>query len=215
MKKARLIYEVREAIRAYSNDAKITNAYILHLIDTTRAKYIRQHQRKNPGESKLGFTQTLLMATELVDSSYISTITVGTTILRTVKALPTIIGKTFLKDVVVRPVDKISVEIEYMDKVRAILANAPNFIFAYLDDDMHMYFVQKHDSLYKSLQNVAISAILETPEDIVSINELDVDLVEYPLTEAMWTLMKPEILDYVYKIIQIPVDQVDDNQTQQ
>jgi len=215
MKKTKLIYDVREAVRAYSNDAKITNAYILHLIDTVRAKYIRQQQRKNPGESKLGFTQTLLMATELVDRSYLPSITVGTTILRTVKALPTLIGKTFLKDVVVRPVDKISVEIEYMDKVRATIASIPNFIFAYLDDDMHMYFVQKHDSVHKYLQNVAISAILETPEDIVSINNLDTDLVEYPLTEAMWTLMKPELLDYTYKIMQIPIDQVDDNQTQQ
>jgi len=215
MKKDRLIYDVREAVRAYSNDAKLTNAYVLHKIDVVRAKYIRQHQRKNPGESKLGFTQTLLMATELVDSSYLSTVTVGTTLLRTVKALPTIIGKTFLKDVVVRPVDRIVEEIEYMDKVRAIVATIPKLIFAYLDDDMHMYFVQRQDSIYKFLQNVAISVILETPEDIVSINELDTDLVEYPITEAMWALMKPEVLEYMYKIMQIPVDQLDDNQTQQ
>lgn len=215
MDKNRLIYDIREAVRAYSNDAKIASPYILHLIDTVRAKYIRQHQRKNPGESKLGFTQTLLMATELVDRSYIPSIPVDVTVLRTVKALPPIIGKTFLKDVVVRSVDKVSYEIEYMDKVRAVVAGIKGFIFAYLDDDLHMYFVQKHDSLHKYLQNVAISVILETPEDIVSINELEEDLVEYPLTEAMWTLMKPEVLEYVYKTIQIPIDQVDDNQTQQ
>ena len=215
MNKSKLIYDIKEAVRAYSNDAKITNAYIQQLIDTVRAKYIRQHQRKNPGESKLGFTQTLLMATELVDRSYLPATAVGVTILRTVKEVPKLIGKTFLKDITVRPIDRISMEIEYMDKFRAILGNSSNFIFAYLDDDMHMYFVNKQDSLHKQLKNVAISAILETPEDIVSINNLDEDLEEYPLLESMWTLMKPEVLDYVYKTIQIPVDQKDDNQTQQ
>ncbi len=215
MKKSELIYDIKEAVRAYSNDAKITNAYILHLIDTIRAKYIRQHQRKNPGESKLKFMQTLILNTELVDRSYTTDLTVDVTILRTAKALPSLIGRTFLRDVIVRPVDRINQEIEYMDKFRAILGNSPNFIYSYIDDDMYMYFVNKYDSLHKQLSKVAISAILETPEAIVDINGLDTSLEDYPITESLWTLMKPELLDYVYKILQIPVDQIDDNQTQQ
>jgi len=218
MNKSKLIYEVREAIRAYSNDAKTTNEYILHVIDVTRAKYIRQHQTRNIGEDKVGFTQTLFLDLERVDKSYtpIAPYLINENILRTVKALPRIIGKSILKNIEVRPIDRISTEIEFMDKARAMFISGaePGFIYSFLDDDMHLYFVGK-DNLHEFLQRAAVTAILEVPTDIVATNELTEELEDYPLPEHLWSLMKPEVLEAMGRTLQIPIDDKDDNQTVQ
>lgn len=216
MEKNKLVYEVREVIKAYSNDAKTTNEYILHVIDVTRAKYIRQHQKRNLGEDKVGFTQTLFLDLERVDKSYtpITPYLIEENILRTVKILPRIIGKSILKNIEIRPINRISTEIEFMDKARAMFITGAEagFIYSFLDDDMHLYFIGK-DNMHEFLKRVAVTAILEVPTDIVATNELTTELEDYPLPEHMWSLMKPEILEIMSKRLQIPVDVVDDNQT--
>lgn len=213
MEKKKILYDIREAIRAYSKDVKITNAYILHLVNTVRAKYIRQEQSRHLGEDKVHFTQTLLMETEVVDRTYIPSISTNLTVLRTKKALPQIIGKDVLKNMEIRPIDRIAYEIEYMDKDRAIYGDSTLFIFAFLDDDYHMYFVNKNSSLHKMLKKVAITTILFQPDDITALHDLTEELVEYPITGDMWALVKSEVMAEVTATMKIPVDADMDNQT--
>lgn len=213
MRKDKIIYDVKEAVRAYSKDAKITESYVLHLVNVTRAEYIRQTQRKNPGEDKVSYTQTLFLELEVVDRSYLPSLPTDTTILRTVKVIPKIVGKEVLKNMDIRSIDRISQEIEFMDKSRAIYGAAPNFIFAFLDDDFRIYFIKQEDNTHKLMENVAVTVILEEPDAITDINELDTQLVEYPMPASLWSRMKPDILQQVYKTMGIEVDTVDDNQT--
>jgi len=213
MRKDKILYDIKEAIRAYNKDAKITNAYILHLVNTIRAKYIRQNQRRNPGEDKVNHTQTLLLDLELVDNSYLPAFPTDVTILRTVKVLPQLVGKDVLKNVEVRSINRIAQEIEYMDKVRAIYAADELFVFAFLDDDHKLYLVNKSDNLHKTITKVAVTAILFEPDAITEINDLTEELEEYPMPAHLWAQIKPEILVLIKDSMQIPIDQVEDNQT--
>lgn len=213
MRKDKLIYDIKEAIRAYNKDAKITESYIVQLINTTRAEYIRQDQRRNPGEDKVNYTQTMLLDLELVDQSYISTLPVGTEILRTVKVLPQLVGKEVLKNVEVRPIDRITQEIEYMDKTRAIYGSVHGFIFAFLDDDHRIYFVNSYSNVHKLMSKVAVTAILHEPDRITDINDETETLTEYPITSSLWAKVKMKVLEDVLNTMNIAVDTVDDNQT--
>jgi len=213
MRKDKIIYDIKEALRVYNKDAKLTNAYILHLVNTTRAKYIRQHQRRNPGEEKSAFTQTLLLDMELVDRSYLPSLPIDVSILRTKKVLPPLVGKNVLKNTEVRPIDRISQEIEFFDKTRAIYGCSNQFIMSFIDDDNRIYLVNKSDNLHKLISKIAATVILFEPDAITNINELTEELIEYPITADMWSLMKPEILALVNASMQIPIDETSDNQT--
>lgn len=214
MRKDKIIYDIVEAVRAYNKDAKLSNAYILHLVNTTRAKYIRQLQRKNPGEDTVNYTQTMFLKTEIVDRSYLpASAPVDLSIIRTVKVLPNMVGKEILKNIEIRPIDRIGQEIEYMDKTRAIYGNSQQFIFAFLDDDHHMYLVNRNNNLHKLIENMGVTAILEEPDAITDINENEDHLTEYPMPASTWALLKPEVLELVLNTMQIKVDTVSDNQT--
>jgi len=207
-----VIYDIKESIKAYSSDASTTSEYIMYVVDSTRAKYIRQHQARNPGEPKRAFSQTLYVSLERADRAYVGLngFSLGS-IVRSVKPIPSIVGKTILKPMEVRPMDRISSEIVYMDKVRAIVANDPKFIFSFLDDDGHLYFTNKGNNLHLFLEKVAVSTILEHPKDIILFNELEDSTFEYPMTEALWSLMRPEVLQHFQGILNIPADTVTDN----
>lgn len=216
MEKNKLIYEVKEAVRALSNDAKVTNALILHHIDVLRAKYIRQHQKRNPGEDKVSYTQTLFFDTELVDRSYLpATVSLSMNILRISSALPRIIGRGIFKNIEIRPIDRIHQEIEFMPKDRAMFISGANdgFIYSFLDDDLRLYFIGK-DKIHQYLKRVAVTVILEVPTEIETINSLSTELTDYPLSESMWALMRDEVIQSVLQASKIPVDVVDDNQAE-
>jgi len=213
MRKDKILYDIKESIRAYNKDAKITNSYIQHLVNVVRAEYIRQHQRRNPGEDKVAFTQTLFLEMETVDRGYLPSLPTNLTLRRTVLEVPTLIGKNILKNVVIRPVDRIAQEIEFMDKVRAIHGASEQFIFSFLDDDMHIYLINANDNAHKFIKSIAATVILFEPEAIVAINGLDTPLVEYPMSPDMWARAKKEVLPQVLATMQIQVDTVGDNQT--
>ena len=215
MRKDKILYDIKEAVRAYSNDAKLTDAYVMHLVDTNRADYIRQHQKRNPGEDKVNYTQTLIASLEVVDRSYMPEIPVGVSILRTTKKIPPFIGRNVLKNVEIRPVDRISQEIEYLEKSRAIYGDSSTFIFSFLDDDGHIYFLNKSSKLHLLLKQAAITVILEVPDDITYFHEDSTFLEEYPITLAMWSIVKPAILQIISASLQVPIDTVDDNNTVQ
>jgi hypothetical protein len=213
----KIIYDLKESLRAHSNDTTLTNSRLLHLVDTTRAKYIRQHQVKNLGESKLDYIQTLFLETERVDRSYLPSVPIGKQILRTVKEVPRFIGRNIFKNVEIRPIDRIHSEIEYMDKQRAVYAGAyfnDDTIVAFIDSDRRMYFITK-DTVVLHLKRVAVDLILEVPDDITEINELTEALEDYPIAEHLWNILKPEIVEMLYKELGVRIDTVDDNKTPQ
>lgn len=213
----KIIYDIKESVRAYSNDAVITNARILHLVDVMRAKYIRQHQQRNLGESTFEYTQTLNVQMGRVDRSYLpATMPVDKEILKSVKQLPRLINRYYFRNVEVRPLDRISMEIEYMAKQRAIYAStmADNYSCAFIDDDGYLY-ITGSDTIHLFLKYVAVTCMLEVPIDIIAFNDMTSEITEYPLSEHLWSLMKMEILELLFKELSIPIDTISENKTTQ
>jgi len=212
---SKLIYDVKEFVRAINEDANLTDALVLHHIDVLRAKYIRQHQRRNVGEDKVGLTQTLIVSLETVDSSYVPVeVSTGINILRSVKPLPRFIGRQLLKNIEVRPVQRTSFTIDFMDKARAIYAtpgaSAP--MVSFIDDDMHLYVLAiETTSLF--IERLAVTAILEVPKEVEEFTDFVVELIDYPLPEHLWAQLKPELLELLTNSMQIPEDTVDDNKS--
>jgi len=212
---SKLIYDVKEFVKANNKDANLTDALILHHIDVLRAKYIRQQQRRNVGENKTGLTQTLIVELEYVDESYMSLeLSIGMNILRSVKVIPRFIGRQLLRNVEVRPIQRTSLPIDFMPKSRAIYATpgATSPMVAFIDDDMHMYIIGVEDSGLL-IKNLAVTAILEVPKDIEEFSNFTKELIDYPLPEHIWALMKPELLDLLTKSMQIPEDTIEDNKS--
>ncbi len=207
MKRLELISDVREILRTHSIDSEIADRHIMFLVRTKRAKYLRQREMREMAEYGDQFQQSVFMDTELVDSSKITTLPTGGTILRTINALPNIVGRELLKHMDVRTVDYTGKEIEVINKERASLVDyAPKgFIYCYKEPDGRLYF-KSTDTVHKLLSKVVVQCILEDPEEIVELNGLTSHLEDYPITGSVWEIIRPEIIQELLRSMSIPID---------
>ncbi len=207
MKRSELISDVREILRTHNIDSEIADRHIMFLVRTKRAKYLRQREMREMEEYGDQFKQSVFMSTELVDSSRVSTLLTGGTILRTVNSLPNIVGREILKHMDVRTVDYTGKEIEVLNKERISLVEyAPEgFIYCYKEDDGRIYF-KGTDDVHKTLTQVVVQCILEDPEDIVELNGLTSQLENYPITGSVWEIVRPEIIQELLRSMSIPID---------
>jgi hypothetical protein len=51
-----IVYDVREALKLYSDDAEITNSYIKYLYNIKRSKYLRRELNKFQRTVKINIT---------------------------------------------------------------------------------------------------------------------------------------------------------------
>ena len=215
------IYDIRESLNAYSIDEEISNRHIYYLMNTYRRQVIRQHIKRNPGEFRDQLTQTLYYTIENVNESrFPEFFTTDYIVRRTSKKIPLIVGEQIYKDIVVRPLTRLSQEIEVINKARAHeIQYAPKgFIYAYVDDDRYLYVIGPVDNLSNFLDKITVTAILEDPKDIEDINSLTADLVEYPLTGNLWTQVRALVLQNLAPKLSVSIDTInnnnDDSQTQ-
>lgn len=207
------IYDIRETINVLNIDSNISNRHIIFLMNTYRAIIVRQFITNNPGEYRDQLTQTLYMELELVDrSQYPDTYLSGVTMLRTVKALPNIIGQQMYKEIEVRTIDRLGTEVEISHKERLVHVNhAPTgFIYGYKDTDGKIYLIS-NSILYKTLDKITVTCILEDPEKIQDIHDLDTDLDIYPITSHLWGTIKEMVIQQLLKEKSIPLDTVNNN----
>lgn len=205
MTRAELISDIREILRDHSIDSEISDRSILFQIRTKRAKYLRQREDRERFEYRDQFYQTVYMDLEIVGDTEITSLTTGGTTLRTVKALPNIIGREIYDHLKVRTAD--GTRIEVISKSRAdYLKGAPDgFIYCFKRDDGKLQLEGK-DAVYKNLTKLSVQAILEDPEDIVDLNDLTTHLTDYPITGELWEIIKSEIVNLFLTSKNIPID---------
>lgn len=212
---SKIIYDVKESVRAYSNDAVITNARILHLVDVLRIKYLRQHQQRNLGESTYEYTQTLKVELERVDRSMMpDKFLINKQVLKSIKKIPKLLNRNYFKSLEIKPIDMLSMEIDFMAKQRAVyfIDESESYSCAFLDDNQYLYIIGS-GAMFLTLQNVTLTGTLEVPTDIINFNVLIEEMIEYPLPEHIWSMMKLELLELLFKELNIPIDTVSDNKT--
>ena len=212
MKKTELISDVREILRAHNIDSEIADRHILFLVRTKRAKYLRQREMREMEEYGDMFKQSIFMALELVDASRYPGVNLGATVLRTVKALPNIVGREILKHMDIRTVEYTGKEFEVLSKERAsnVAKAPPGFIYTYKEDDGRLLFYSPTSNVHKTLQQVVVQVILEDPEDIVDLNDLTTPLEDYPITGELWEIIRPEIIQELLMSLGISIDTLND-----
>lgn len=219
MKVNKIIYDVREYLKQYSNDSDLDDRYILHLYNIKRAKYLRQELNNYQRTTDTTIQQTLCLELEEVNVLQCGIDLDCETIVRTKLPIPKPL-ELHLKSALtaVRPVKRISPSFNFTTKERAIYSHfSPigNGIYAFLDTDLHIYLVSKLDTI-KLIDCITITGIFEDPLELTNyfnccgcetpIKCFDIDESDYPLQPHYIDLIKNEIVRELTGKINIPED---------
>lgn len=208
------IYDIRETLKSYNIDSEISNRHIYYLMNMYRRQIIRQHIQRNPGEWRDQLTQTMFFSMWSIDSSrFPSNITTDMTITKTVLPVPAVVGQDIFKSLEVRPVDRLSFEIEMIPKSRAVeVQYAPKgFVYGYIDDDRFLFLLGR-DSLHKFMGQITVTAILEDPKDAESLDST-LEVTEYYLPANLWVNVKSQVLKNID--FNIPIDTLNNDKDNQ
>lgn len=215
----KIIFDVREQTKQYTEDSTIDDRRIIYLYNIKRAKYLRQELNNFQRTTDLSVTQTICMELETVSANECNIDYDCETILRTVKKVPTPI-ELHLKSAItaVKPTTRLSVPFNFVSKQKAVYSkNSPfrNSIYAFLDNDMHIYIVSKLSEL-NLMECVSVTGVFEDPLAISDFNTccgcddpvpcFDADTTNYPLQPHYIDLIKAEVVKELIGNLVFPED---------
>jgi len=214
-----LIYNVRMEIKDFkSDDIKLSDRNIEFLINFLRAKLIRQDIQKNRSVSS-SYEQSLgIVELESVDKSEDSNFPTGTTILRSVKELPTPIdvnGSMMITGVYGLDGGN---RIDFKSEAQAIKNSwtkyASKRLVAYYSSN-RLYIV----NCFNELQYIKLDGVFENPRDVSGFKKkdgepcYDPNTDRYPvpahMVDMINSMIKRQELDLYFKLIE---DKVNDGQ---
>lgn len=203
----KLVYDVREQLRLYSDDSDVDDRYIVHLFNLKRAKYLRQELNNMNHTTDVTVTQTLCMETEVVSANECGIEYDCETILRTVKKVPIPLD-LHLKSAIteVKPTTRLSVPFNFVTKQKAVYSKYSPFnhgIYAFLDNDMYIYIVSMSAEI-NLIDCISVTGIFEDPLDLLNYSTCcgcddakpcyDIYTTNYPLQPHYVDLIKAEII---------------------
>lgn len=221
-----LVYDVREAVKQYTDDSELDDRYIKYLYNTKRSKYLRQDLNNYLKTIDNSIQQTFCVDLEEVSVNECSVDADCETLLRTKVALPKPLelhSKTAITKV--KPATKISVPFNFVTKERIVMlegSNFPNSIYAFLDVDNRIYLYSKSID-YKLLNCLNITGVFENPldlanykdccdcDDVVNNSCYDENTSEYPLQPHYIDVIRMEIIQELIGLKQVLEDK--DNNT--
>jgi hypothetical protein len=208
----KLVYEVLTEVRELSDDGLVTEAYVAHLINVYRAKYIQQEYSKRNILNKSS-VQSFNLAVKVVDSSNDPSLNIGTYILES-DELPEILNVGKQPAIQrIRTLDSLKGEIDFMNMDRCKMSTHARFktLNAYLDTNNRLYIIGNKDSS-KFLGAITVDAVLEDPSDIVNYNyksrSKNTEPIDYPIDLGMWASVKADIINNVLLSYKVPTDNV-------
>lgn len=223
---AELIYDVRETLRLYTDDSEISDRFITYLYANKRAKYLRQDANNFQRTKDISITQTLCLELEVVPANECQFDIDCSTILRTKRPLPTPIEghvKTLITSV--KPTNRIAYPFTFTTKEKAIYfkhSPHPNSIYAFLDNDMHIYVVSNLNTI-DLMECLTITGVFQDPLDLLTYTNcckceapkacFDVLETEYPIQPHWVDVIKSEIVKELYVTIQQNEDKENDANT--
>lgn len=225
--KLELVYDVKEYLKAYSDDVELSDEYILYLYRKKRAKHLRRILNDYTRKFDNIILQTLCMELEMVDEN-VCGIKFGCKILRTKEALPSLIDLRSRDSLI--SVGPSNITSEGFKLIK--LAEAPfildkpysNGIYAFLNTDGHIYLVSNDDA-HVLLECIRVTALFEDPEDLSnfknccgeecndSIDSCFDDDTEYPMQGFLIDEISNEIKKELVSRFNIPED-TDNNSTE-
>ena len=225
MKLNKLVYDIRESLKLYSNDNDIDDRYLTYLIGIKRSKFLRQELNNFQRTTDITSTQTLCLKLEEVSINQCNIDFDCETIVRTKDPIPKPL-ELHIKSALtsVRSTNRISVPFSFVTKERALYSMHSSFnngIFAFLDNDLHIYFISKLDTL-KLIECVTVTGIFEDPLELLNYTNccgcndaspcFDLDTVDYPLQPHYIDLIRGEIVQDLTSKFKIPEDNQNDSE---
>lgn len=219
MNALKLIYDVREALKQYTDDSEIDDRYILYLYGIKRTKYLRQDLNNFQHTTDISVTQTLCLELEVITANQCGLDIECETILRTKRPIPQPI-ELHTKPAItsVKSTNRISIPFTFTTKEKAIYSKYSSFnkgIFAFLDNDNHIYLVSQLNAL-KMIECITVTAVFEDPLELMNYTNccgcddatpcFDLTNIDYPIQAHYIDLIKNEILRDLVQEMKIPED---------
>lgn len=215
MRVDKLIYDVREGLKAYSDDVELDDRYILYLYDIKRSKYLRQEINNSMRTVDQSVTQNINVEVEKVENEL--GLDFGCNIvMRTKNVIPEPL-QLHTKTAIMRvaSLDKISKPFNFITREKAVYAansSFPNSVYAFLHNDDKMYLVSSNPAL-RMLESIDVTGVFEHPLDAIPQGGETLDM-EYPIQPHFVDLIKNEIIKELAALSQIPEDKINNSDDQ-
>jgi hypothetical protein len=216
-----LIYDVREAISQLQDDSEISDRYIMYLFGLKRSKYLRQDLNNLQKTVDLTILQTLCLELEEVNVNECGLDLDCETIVRTKQKLPKLL-ELHLKSAIIsiKPAGRLNLPFSFVTKERAVFSKHSPFknnIFAFLDNDNHIYLVSESESV-KLIECITVTGIFDNPLDLENYTNccgcknkpkcFDFDNTEYPIQSHHIDAIREEIVQMLIRKLQLPEDKI-------
>lgn len=220
----KIIYDVREQLRQYTDDSEIDDRYIIHLFGLKRAKYLRQDLNNYQRTTDVSVTQTLCLGLERVSVNECGLDYDCETILRTKRPIPQPL-ELHIKSAItsVKPTKRISIPFNFTTKAKAVYSTYSPFnksIYSFLDNDKYIYLLSTEDSL-NMLECITITGVFEDPLELTNYTNccdcttaspcFDINTVNYPIQPHYIDLIKAEIVKELTVTLSKPEDKENDS----
>jgi len=218
----KLIYDVRENLRQYTDDSEISDRYILYLYGIKRAKYYRQELNNYQRTTDVSATQTFCLELEEVPANECGLNLQCDTILRTVKPIPQPL-ELHTKSAItsVKPTTILGIPFNFITKEKAVFYKNSPFkgIFAFLDNNRYIYVISDINTI-KLLECITITGVFQDPLDLITYSNccgcndspcINLDTINYPIRYDLVDLIKKEIVSDLINQLKIPEDKQNDS----
>lgn len=221
---SKLVYDVRESLKEYSDDTELSDSYIIYLYDIKRSKYLRQDINNSQRTIDISVLQSLCLELEEVNVNECGIELGCETIIRTKRPIPTPLQlhtKTALTRVA--PADRISKPFNLISREKAVYASEapfPNSIYAFLHNDNHIYLTSKGNAL-NLLECINVTGVFENPLDLIEYKNccscdeptacFDIETTDYPIQPHYIDVIKNEIVNELARLDVIKEDKTNDS----
>lgn len=215
----RIVYDVREALKKYSDDSELDDRYIIYLYDIKRAKYIRQALNNIMRPIDISVKQDLCLELETVSAMECGIDLTCKELIRTKRPIPTPLqlhDRTAITRV--GPVDRIGRPFNFITREKAVYAldaPYPNAVYAFLHHDEHIYLTSNNNNTHL-LTCINVEGVFEHPLDLGDYSKccgctdpqpcFDMLTSEYPIQPHYIDLIKNEIVAELANLEQLPED---------
>ena len=215
-------YDVREALKEYSDDSNLDDRYIMFLYNIKRAKYIRQDLNDFGKSIDNSILQTFCEPLILVSPDECDLDNSCGLVLRTKRIIPKPID-THVKPAItkVKSTIRMDVPFTFTTKERIPYLTGSKFskgVYAFLDPNGYIYLTSKSD--ISLMTCVSITGVFENPmkleeyftccncdDQVKCFNE---DETEYPLQARYIDLIRGELINELARLDQIKEDTTND-----
>lgn len=217
-----ITYDIREAIKEYSDDSEISDLYIQYLVNIKRAKFLKQKLDQLGRKFNNRILQTLCLETEEVSANECGLDLECETIVRTKEPVPNFLQLTD-KDAVERiaPSNMLSKKFNYISREKApFITNSYHRgpIKTFLHNNGFLYFISDKPIF---LECVSISGVFEDPTELSnyknccncndSNNCFSIADTEYPLQIELIDIVREDIIKDLLRTKQIPEDKINNS----